>query len=91
LGLWGWWRSNNKSKLAINSSQAIEAIREFIKTLPNGEVYDAVLTQWMQQHQADAGVLQQVITLLHSKVNNADAKQAAQDIIDALDALKPKV
>lgn len=90
LGIWGWLRSTNKSKLAVNMSQSIETIREFVKTLPNGAQYDTAITQWMQANQAKADVLQQVVKLIQDKVSNDQAKLAAKDIADALEALKPK-
>jgi len=88
--LWGLWaslRSNKRYLTAANTVQVVETLREFIKTLPNGEAYDTALTQWMQVHQAEAGVTQQVIDLLAKEMNNPDAKVAAEQIKAVIQSL----
>jgi hypothetical protein len=64
-------------------------MREFVKQLPNGAVYDSALTQWLQQHQADTGTLTTVMNLLENTVSNPDATVAAQQIRAAIAALNP--
>lgn len=93
LAGWSWLRSSRATKTAINSSQVIETMRELLKTMPNGKQYDAVLTQWMQQHQADAGVLSNVLDILENNVSNNDAKNVVQQLQSALTELQlpPKV
>lgn len=88
LAVWAWVRSGRATATAANSTQVIETARELLKRLPDGATYDAALVQWMQKHQAEAGVLNRVLALLESKVNNADAKFAAQQIADAVKALQ---
>lgn len=87
LGIWGWWRSNNKSKLAINSMQVIETLRQFVKSLPDGAKYDSALVAWMQKHQGEAGVIQSVVDTLAADVSSSDAKTAAATITAAITAL----
>lgn len=89
---YGWFRSSKRSAtIAGNLAQVVEASREVLKTVPNGNVYDAKMVEWMQNHQAEAGVLQDVIALLGKSVNNADAQVVAKQINDAVSALtKPK-
>jgi len=90
--IWGWVRSKKNYVTAANTAQIVETIREFVKALPNGTAYDAALVQWMQQHQADAGVLNQVLSLLQREVSNPDARVAAQQIQQLIAGLQtPKV
>jgi len=88
FSLWGYWRSKKSLVTAGNIAQTVETMREFVKSLPNGATYDNELVNWMQAHQADAGVLNQVMTLLKTQVNNQDAKVAAQQVMDTINALK---
>jgi len=89
--LWGIWASMRSSKryaTAANTAQIVEGMREFIKQLPNGEAYDLALVQWMQAHQAEAGVTQQVIELLKKNVSNPDAKMAAEQVMAIIRTLQ---
>lgn len=85
--LWGWIRSSKNYNTGVTLAQSIEAIREVIKALPNGATIDNQLTQWLQQHQADTGTVQSVLTLLENDVSNPDAKAAAQQIISTIQSL----
>lgn len=87
LGVWGWARSSKNYQTAANTAQVVETIRQFIKQLPNGSNYDAALVQFMTQHQADAGVLSNVVQLLANEVSNPDAKVAADSILATLNKL----
>lgn len=69
-------------------SQEMETVLEFVKALPNGVEYKAALTKFLAAHQADAGVVVQVANLLANEVSNPDAKVAAQQVIDAINALQ---
>jgi hypothetical protein len=91
LGLWGYLRSSKQSSANYDTgaalAQEIEIIRSFIKTLPNGATIDNTLTNFIQAHQADSGVLTQVLNLLASEVSNKDASTAAQQIAQTVAAL----
>lgn len=92
FSLWGYVRSRKSNLTAVNIAQTVETMREFIKSLPNGQTYDNELVNWMQQNQANAGVLQSVIGLISQEVSNPDAKEAArqiQQIISSLQGLTP--
>lgn len=88
LAGWSWVRGSKASATANNLAQTIETARELIKTLPNGATIDATLTNWMQQHQAEAGVLPQVLDILEANVDNQAARQAAEQLKAALAALQ---
>ena len=87
LSVWGWARSSKNYSTAANTAQVVETLREFIKQLPNGTKYDSTLTQFMTQHQAEAGVVNQVLTILQNEVSNPDAKQAAVELVTTINAL----
>jgi hypothetical protein len=88
LGLWGLLRSHKSTITAANIAQSVETIREFIKTLPNGTVIDNEFVNWMTTHQAEAGVLQNVINLISSRVSNADAQSAARIMQETIRGLQ---
>lgn len=86
--MWGKLRSSKQTGSAL--AQNIETMREFLKTLPNGSKYDLVLTTFMQAHQAEAGVLNQVLDILNNTVSNAQAQGSVKEIQNALaDLSKP--
>ncbi len=89
LAIWGWVRSSKNGAAGATLAQSIETMREFVKQLPNGATYDAALTQWLQQHQADTGTLNTVLGLLETSVSNPDATVAAQQIRAVIAALNP--
>jgi len=87
--LWAWFRGSKNYNTGATLAQSIEAIREVIKTLPNGAAIDSQLTTWLQQHQNDTGTTTQVLSMLENDVSNPDAKAAAAQIIAAINALNP--
>ncbi len=91
FSLWGYVRSKKSYVTAANIAQTVEVLREFIKQLPNGQTIDNELINWMQLHQAEAGVLNQVLTLLEKEVNTQDAKVAADHIRAVIASLSPPI
>jgi hypothetical protein len=95
LALWSWIRGSKQSATANNLSQSIEVARELIKSLPNGSAIDSTYTSWLTQHQAEAGVLPQVLDILEKSTDNPAAKQVSDQLRAALAALQnptaPKV
>lgn len=94
LGAWGHLRSAKNSTTAGTLAQEVETLREFIQALPNGTAYDTAITGWLQQHQLEAGVAQQVLGLLNNTVDNPAAKAAVTEISSTLTAFgsnAPKV
>lgn len=87
FGAWRWLRSAKSVATAGNSMQIVEVMREFIKSLPNGAAFDNQLTKFMADHQAEAGVTQDVLSLLENAVSNPDAKVAAANVIATLQSL----
>lgn len=84
LSIWGWLRSSKNYQTAANTAQVVETLRQFVKSLPNGQAYDSALTQFMTQHQAEAGVIANVTQILEAEVSNPDAKVAADSVIATL-------
>lgn len=87
FSLWGLVRSKKSSETAIGLAQTIETMRSFVQQLPNGATYDGALVQWMQQHQAETGTINQVMQILANEVSNPDAQIAAEHIRSAITAL----
>jgi hypothetical protein len=91
FGAWSQLRSSRRYSTAAVFAQNIEAIRTFIQQLPNGKAYDAALVSFLQGHQAEAGVTEQVMEILAKEVTNKDANFAASQIAATLQALGSQV
>ena len=59
-------------------------MRVFIQNLPNGTKYDQAITAFLQQHQVDSNIAQQVLTLIDNNFINPQAKAAVEEINAAL-------
>lgn len=87
FSVWGFLRSRKNYSTAADLAQIIETMRSFVQQLPNGAAYDTALVSFMQAHQAESGVINQVIQLLTKEVSNPDAQVAADHIRQGLIAL----
>lgn len=87
FSLWGFMRSKKSYASAADLAQIIETCRSFVRQLPNGASYDAALVNFMVQHQAEAGTINQVAQIVASEVNTSDAQVAAEHIRQGLAAL----
>lgn len=83
FAVWGKLRSTaatNSAKTAGVLAQVIEVGRQVLQTTPQGQALDAQWKQWMIQHQAQTGVIQQVISIVNNVVDNESAKAAAAEL-----------
>lgn len=80
LGSLAYMRSSKLGNTSTALAQEIEAIRNVVRAMPNGAAYDAALVNFMTAHQGEAGVLQQVATILENDVKNTDAQTAASQV-----------
>lgn len=90
VGLYGLWAHLRSTKSTATSSaltQEIEAIRSYILTLPQGTKIDTAVTTFMQQHQVEAGVADQVLGLIKGFSSNTTVAGAAAQLQDAIAAL----
>jgi len=87
LGAWGYLRSSKLGDTSAALTQEIQVVRQILQSVPNGAALDNAFVQWIQNHQADAGVLKQVMDLIASEVSNKDAQTAAQQIAATVAAL----
>lgn len=90
VGLYGAWAHLRSTKSTATSSaltQEIEAIRSFILTLPQGTKIDSAVTQFMQQHQVEAGVATQVLSLIKGYSGDSTVTGIAAQLQDAINAL----
>lgn len=87
LGAWGYARSSKLGNTTSALTQEIEVARQLLQSVPNGSALDAAFVNFIQSHQADAGVLQQVMNVIASEVSNKDASTAASQIAQTVAAL----
>lgn len=88
LGGWGYLRSQKQgANTAATLAQEIEVVRQLLQSVPNGAALDNQFVAWIQNHQAEAGILTQVMGVLASRVKNNDAQTAADQIAKAVQAL----
>ncbi len=87
FSLWGFMRSKKTYATATDLAQIIETCRSFVRQLPNGASYDTALVNFMVQHQAEAGTINQVAQIVAGEVNTSDAQVAAEHIRQSLAAL----
>lgn len=85
LGIWGTARSKNPQidqaqKVAASLAQIIEVGRNILANTPQGTQAAEAWKNWMIQHQAEQGVIQNVITLLEQSVNSQEAKAIADQL-----------
>lgn len=86
-GLWAHLRSTKKGATNVVLTQDIEAIRDFILTLPQGSQIDTAVTQFMQQHQVEAGVAKEVMSLIEGNTTNPTVVGISKTLQDAIDEL----
>ncbi len=84
LAVWGWVRSSRLNRTAGVLAQVIETGREVLKSTPQGREWDKAWVQWMTQHQAEEGVIENVMNVLASAVDNPTAKVAAEKLLAVL-------
>lgn len=89
IGLFAYLRSNKKyTDTAGTLAQNIQMILSFVGQLPNGGQYVSTLKDFMEKHQNDAGVIENVLKILSTEVSNTDAKVAANAAIETINSLK---
>jgi hypothetical protein len=86
-GLWAHLRSTKKGDTAAALTQEIEAVRDFILTLPQGTQIDTAVTKFMQQHQMEAGVAQEVLGLIKGNTSDPTVVGVAAQLQAAINAL----
>ncbi len=93
FGIWGTMRSRKYQNTAGVLAQGIEVYGEVVKTLKgiNGKDLDAEVKSWLQQNQAETGVIESVLVLLKNTVDNPQAKEVASQIQKFLEQRKTKV
>lgn len=92
-GLFAWYanlRSRKSSATAATLAQAVETARQIFQATPQGERLDSAFVNWMQQHQTDAGVIQNVAQILDGYVNTSAAQGDAANILKSVLALVPQ-
>lgn len=86
LAFWAQLRSGKRKQTASSLAQEMETALEFIQSLPNGAAYKQAITNFLQAHQMEAGVSEQVLGLLENQVSNPDARAAVDEIKNSIAA-----
>lgn len=88
LAIWGHLRSTKKageadalSQTASTLTQIIEVGQELMNKTPQGAQMAQAWKDWMVKHQAEQGVIDQVMAILPEAVNNDAAKGAADKLV----------
>jgi hypothetical protein len=81
IGAYGLIRSSRATKTAGVLAQVIETGRQVLQATPQGQALDAQWKTWMIQHQAEQGVMSDVVKLLNQAVDEPSAKITAQDLL----------
>ena len=87
-GLFGYLKSSKSSTTSSTLSQEVETVLEFVKMLPNGATYNTALQNFMQKHQAETGVLTDVVKIIRDKTSNQVAKAAADNVMTAVNTVQ---
>ena len=92
LGAYGFLRSSRAAKTAAVLAQVIETGRQVLQSTPQGQALDQQWKAWMIQHQAEQGVIPDVIKLLSKAVDEPSAKLTAQALVNLIspDAPSPR-
>ena len=92
LGAYGLVRSTRAAKTAAVLAQVIETGRQVLQSTPQGQALDQQWKAWMIQHQAEQGVIPDVIKLLSKAVDEPSAKLTAQALVNLIspDAPSPR-
>lgn len=81
IGGYGMLRSSRATKTAGVLAQVIETGRQVLQATPQGQAIDEQWKMWMMQHQAERGVMADVLKLLENVVDEPSAKVAAQGLV----------
>lgn len=68
--------------------QNVETLLEVLKTSPQGQAILPTVKNYLTSHQLDAGVIDVVATLVDEHVDNEAARDAAAEIVKAVNVLK---
>ncbi len=88
LAGWGHLRSRAKGTTAATLVDELQVVRTFIQGLPNGVAYDEAVVSFLKDHQAEAGVVTQVVNMMASKIADRDVADAANGIVAYVNSLK---
>ena len=89
IGAYGILRSSRAAKTAGVLAQVIETGRQVLQSTPQGQTLDQQWKTWMIQHQAEQGVISDVVKLLNQVVDEPSAKITAQDLVALMNKPKP--
>lgn len=84
LGVFAKFKSqqlNTMTDVAGQAQQAIVTAQNVIKAMPNGAAYAATFNTWLQAHQTDVDLAQEVAQVVNDYVDHPTATTAAAGIV----------
>jgi hypothetical protein len=84
FGLWASLRSRKSNQTAAVLTQIIETGRAILQTTPQGQQLDEKWKTWMISHQAETGVITEVMKLVNSVVDEPTAKATAAKLLELM-------
>jgi hypothetical protein len=81
FGVWAQIRTTKATKVAGVLAQVIETGRAVLQSSPQGQKLDEKWKAWMITHQAEQGVIEDVVKLLATAVDDGTAKDAAGKLV----------
>jgi len=84
FGVWGQLRSSRATRVAGVLAQVIETGRAVLQASPQGQKLDEQWKNWMITHQAQQGVIEDVVKLLGTVVDDGTAKEAAARLLELM-------
>jgi hypothetical protein len=87
LGAWGHLRSYKAGQTVATQTATAQALVQEMETvlavvgkLPNGQTIVPALTKFLNDHQSETGVVQNVLDVIKNDLNNQQAQGAATEI-----------
>ena len=74
-------RSRKATRVAGVLAQVIETGRAILQSTPQGKEADEKWKSWMIEHQAEQGVIEDVVKLLGAVVDTPSAREAAEKLV----------
>lgn len=98
IGLLGAWRKVRNSRQETNDAtdtggvlvNNVQAIREFVRTLPNGSQYDAAIKQFLMDNHQSEDVAVDVADLIATQLDSKTARDGVADIRAILQSIRPQ-
>ena len=89
FGVWGQIRSSRATRVAGVLAQVIETGRAVLQSTPQGQKLDDQWKSWMITHQAEQGVIEDVVKLLGKVVDHGSAMEVSRELVGLMEGERP--